>query len=96
MRCRLVALALIATQRVAFDVGGYARPPVVARDQLECSVFAGMSSRWRVVARLDDVVAQRGTVWDVEFAFVVQQAFVLFPSQSTVLKPARAFSAESL
>lgn len=96
MRCRLVALTLIATQHVTLDIRKYVRPPIVARDQFKRSVFARVYSCQRVVTGPDDVVVQRGTVRDVELAFVVQQAFVLFSFESTVLEQVRALSAESL
>ena len=79
MRCRAVSLALIATQHVTLDVRGHAGPPVVARDEFERAMLAWMASGGRVVAGLDDVVAERRAVRDVELAFVVQEAVVLFP-----------------
>ena len=54
-------MTLVAAEHVAADIGGDAWPPVVPRDQLEGGVFPRMSSRGRIVARLDDVGASART-----------------------------------
>ena len=77
-------MTLVTAEHVAADIGGDAWPPVVARDQLEGGMFPRMSSRGRIVARLDDVVAQRGTVRDVDLSLKIQETVVFFPFENAI------------
>ena len=77
-------MALVAAEHVAADIGRDAWPPVVTRDQLEGGVFSRVSSRGRIVARLDDVVAQRSAVRDVDLPLEIQETVVFFPFENAV------------
>ena len=77
-------MTLVAAEYVAADIGGDAWPPVIPRDQLEGGVFPRVSSCRRVVARLDDVVAQRGTVRDVDLPLEIQETVVFLPFENAV------------
>ena len=84
MLCRLVALALIASKDVLLDEGGHLRPPIVARDEFQGSVFAGMTCGGGVVTRLYDFSAELLVVRDVELAAVIEQSVGFFPLQDAV------------
>ena len=89
-------MTLITAEHVAADIGRDAWPPIIPRDQLEGGVFSRVSSRGRIVARLDDVVAQRSAVWDVDLPLEVQETIVFLPFENAIPQLARALGPESL
>ena len=68
----LVALAFVTPKDVFLDERGHVWPPVVALDQFDRAVFAGVSSGGGVVTCLDDFTAEFVVVRDVQFALVIQ------------------------
>ena len=89
-------MTLVTAEHVVTDIGEDAQPPVILRDQLEGSVLSRVSSRWCAVARLDDVVAQQGTVRDVNLPLEVQETIIFFPLEDAIPQLARALGPESL
>ena len=67
----LVALAFVTSKDVFLDERGHMWPPVVALDQFDRAVFAGVSGGGGVMACLDDFTAEFVVIQDVQFAFVV-------------------------
>ena len=94
MLCRLVALALVASEDVLLDEGGHLRPPIVARDEFQGSVFAGMTCGGGVVTRLDDFSAEFLVVGNVQLAAVVEESIGFFPLQDAVGELAGPFGLE--
>ena len=94
MLCRLIALALITSKDVLLDEGGHLRPPIVARDEFQGSVFAGMTCGGGVVTRLDDFSAEFLVVGNVQLAAVVEQSVGFFPFQDAIGELAGSFGLE--
>jgi hypothetical protein len=66
----------------------------MTRDELERSVFAGMSCSGRIVAGLDYLGTELLVIRDVQLSFVVQESVEFFPLEKVVNQSARAFLAE--
>lgn len=61
--CRLVALALVATEYILLYRSCQFGLPVVSQDELECAVFARVSGRRHIVASLDDIGPELFCCW---------------------------------
>ena len=70
--CRFVALACVTAQDVFLNECGHVWPPVVALDQFDRAMFAGVARGGGVVTCLDDFTAEFVVVRDVQFALVIQ------------------------
>ena len=94
MLCRLVALALIASKDVLLDERRHLQPPIVARDEFQGSVFAGMTCGGGVVTRLHDFSAELLVVGNIQLAAVVEESIGFFPFQDAIGELAGSFGLE--
>jgi hypothetical protein len=84
MLCGLVVLALVASKDVLFYQCIHFGLPVMMRDKLEHSVFAGMLCRRRIVAGLNDLGIELLVIGDVQFPFIVQESVEFFPLEKVI------------
>ena len=91
MLCRFVALARVTTKDIFLNECGHVWPPVVALDQFDRAVFAGVSGGGGVVTCLDDFTAEFVVIWYIQFAFLVQQTVKIFPLEYAIGEASRAF-----
>jgi hypothetical protein len=84
MLCRLVALALVAFKNVLLHWCTHFRPPVMTRDKLEHSVFAGMLCCGRIVASLDDLSTELLIIGDIQLSLVIKESVEFFPLEKVV------------
>ena len=75
--CGFVNLTAVACADVGCDIRGHARPPCVARDDLECGVLPLVTSVWSVVSLMEDGLAEGGVVGDAEAMSVVPKSLIL-------------------
>ena len=68
----LVALTFVTSKDVFLDKRGHVWPPVVALDQFDRAVFAGVSGGGGVVTCLDDFTAEFVVIGNVQFSLVIQ------------------------
>ena len=68
----LVPLTDVTASNVVLDEGRHATPPIVSRDQFECTVFTRVAGKGRVMAGLNDFGAELFVVGYVELIAVVQ------------------------
>ena len=66
MTCMLVLLTDVTACDVVLDKGAHARPPIVARDQFECTVFTRVAGKDRVMTGLNDFGAELFVIGYVE------------------------------
>jgi hypothetical protein len=92
--CRLVALALVASEDILLHRCTHLGPPVVTQDELECSVFAGMPCGRHIVAGLDDLGTELLVIRDVQLSLVIKESVEFFPLEKVVNQSTRAFLAE--
>lgn len=74
MKNRLETLTLFAASDILVDEGMHEWPPVVSFDEFQGEVAAWMSSRYRVVALLQDFPTDFDVVGYVELPLVVHQS----------------------
>ena len=88
---RFVVLTHITAKDIFLNKCGHVWPLVVALHELEHAVFARVSSGRGVMACLDNFTAEFVVVWNVQFAFVIQQTVEIFPLEYAVSEASRAF-----
>ena len=72
MTCVLVSLTDVTACDVVLDEGAHARPPIVSRDQFECTVFTRVAGKGRVMAGLNNFGTKLFIIGYVELIAVVQ------------------------
>ena len=69
--CRFVALARVTAKDIFLNECSHVWPPVVTLHELECAVFARVSSSGGVMTCLDNFTAEFFVIRDVQFALVI-------------------------
>ena len=66
-----VPLTDVTASNVVLDKSAHARPPIVTRDQFECTVFTRVAGEGRVMAGLNDFGAELFIIGYIELVAIV-------------------------